>query len=61
MGLALMLEIDDLLSGLTERHPVAFQWFVTLRGEKRAWPGTLLDGTLIASKGKGVHERDGAE
>ena len=51
-----MLDIEETLSRLTERHRVALQWFATHAGQERSWPGSLADGTLLASKAKGIYK-----
>ena len=56
MRLVLMLDINEILPELTERHQIALRWFVTHSGEERAWPGSLSDGTLLASKAKGIYK-----
>ena len=51
-----MLDIEETLSRLTERHRVALQWFATHAAQERSWPGSLADGTLLASKAKGIYK-----
>ena len=51
-----MLEIEKTLSKVTERHQVALQWFATHACHERSWPGSLSDGTLLASKAKGIYK-----
>ena len=51
-----MLEIEETLSMLTERHQVALRWFATHAGRERSWPGSLADGTLLATKAKGIYK-----
>ena len=51
-----MLHIEAALSGLTERHQAALHWFVTHRGQERPWPESLPDGTLVATRAKGIYK-----
>ena len=51
-----MLDIEETLSRLTERHRAALRWFATNAGEERPWPTSPSDGTLLASKAKGIYK-----
>ena len=51
-----MLDINELLSKLTEKHQAALLWFATHRGEEWAYPLVLSNGTLLASKAKGIYK-----
>ena len=51
-----MLDFEKTLSKVTEPHQVALQWFATHAGQERPWPGSLPDGTLLASKAKGIYK-----
>ena len=51
-----MLDIEETLSGLTGGHQSALRWFVAHRGQERPWPGALEDGTLLASRAKGIYK-----
>ena len=51
-----MLDIEVTLSKLSERHRVALHWFVAHSGLEQPWPGSLSDGTLLASKAKGIYK-----
>ena len=51
-----MLDVQEALSSLPERHQSALRWFVAHAGEERPWPGSLSDGTLLASKAKGIYK-----
>ena len=51
-----MLNIEDSLSPLTEQHQAALRWFVTYRGRYHSWPASLSDGTLLATKAKGIYK-----
>ena len=51
-----MLDIKKTLSRLTERHQEALRWFVAYKDQERSWPGSLPDGTLLASKAKGIYK-----
>ena len=52
-----MPEIDEILSGLTERQEVSLRRLVTYWDEERAWTGTLSYGTLLASKASCIDQR----
>ena len=56
MRLVFMPEIDEVLSGLTERHQVSLRGFVTHLDEERVWHGTLSYGTLLARKASCIYE-----
>ena len=56
MRLVLMLNIDEVLSKVSDRHKLALLWFVAHRDEERSWPKSLPDGTLLASKAKGIYK-----
>ena len=51
-----MLDIEEMLPKLTERHQAALRWFATHAGQERSWPGSLSDRTLLASKAKGIYK-----
>ena len=51
-----MLDIEETLSSLTERHQAALRWFVAHTGQETPWPGPLSDGTLLASRAKGIYK-----
>lgn len=51
-----MLELSGILQRLTERHQAALRWFMAHRGQERAWPSPLPDGTLLASRAKGIYK-----
>lgn len=51
-----MEQLSDLLAGLPVRHRSALQWFMDHRGTNQPWPKPLPDGTLLASKAKGIYK-----
>ena len=51
-----MFDIEKTLSKVADRHQVALQWFATYAGQERPWPGTLSDGTFLASRAKGIYK-----
>ena len=61
MGIVLMLEFDEVLTRLTESHPVGNLWFVTHTDEEGAWPGTLSHGAPMARKAKGIYKGSGSK
>lgn len=51
-----MLDVADPLSRLPERHQAALHWFAEHAGQELAWPTSLADGTLLASRAKGIYK-----
>ena len=51
-----MIDIEQCLAMLSERHCRALRWFIDHAGQERPWPGQLSDGTLLASKAKGIYK-----
>ena len=51
-----MLDVEEALSRLAERHQVALRWFVAHADQERSWPGELSDGTLLATRAKGIYK-----
>jgi putative restriction endonuclease len=51
-----MLDIDSILNKLPERHRLALQWFADHAGTEQAWPAPLPDGTLLATRAKGIYK-----
>lgn len=51
-----MLELSHALRQLTERHQAALRWFMVYSGQELPWPSPLPDGTLLASKAKGIYK-----
>jgi putative restriction endonuclease len=45
-----------LLEHLPDRHRRALEWFDDHAGQEVPWPGQLADGTLLASKAKGIYK-----
>jgi putative restriction endonuclease len=45
-----------LLDALPDRHRSALLWFDERAGETVPWPGSLEDGTLLATKAKGIYK-----
>ena len=48
--------IARLLESLPERHRRALKWFEDQAGEIVPWPSPLSDGTLLATKPKGIYK-----
>ncbi len=51
-----MEQFDELISVLPERHQSALRWFAERTGSEQPWPETLPDGTLLASRAKGIYK-----
>ena len=51
-----MLNIEPNLSRLAEPHQGALRWFVNNAGQDRSWPDPLPDGTLLATRAKGIYK-----
>ena len=51
-----MEQFDKLIARLPEKHRSALKWFAERAGSEQLWPETLLDGTLLASKAKGIYK-----
>ena len=51
-----MLELGHLLEQLPERHQAALRWFAAYSGQEQSWPRPLADGTLLASRAKGIYK-----
>ena len=56
-----MERLDDLLAGLEGRHRAALQWYRQRTGTDTGWPGSLPDGTRLASKGKAIYKPEGSK
>jgi putative restriction endonuclease len=50
-----MKQLDDALPKLTAQHRQALQWFAGRAGTEQPWPAPL-DGTLLATKAKGIYK-----
>ncbi len=48
--------ILDLLPSLPERHQAALRWFAESAGTEQPWPRPLPDGTLLATRAKGIYK-----
>ncbi len=51
-----MEKLDELLSRLPERHRTALSWFLEHAGREEPWPLPLSDGTLVATRAKGIYK-----
>ena len=51
-----MLNFEKTLSRVTEPHRSALQRFAMHAGQDRPWPGPLANGTLLATKAKGIYK-----
>jgi len=51
-----LVALSDKVSSLPGRHRKALNWFVINRGTEQPWPSPLVDGTLLASKAKGIYK-----
>jgi hypothetical protein len=48
--------IDAVLATLPARHGRALRWFLEHAGQEVSWPQPLSDGTLLATKAKGIYK-----
>jgi hypothetical protein len=51
-----MEQLHALLAALPERHQSALQWFVDRVGTEQNWPNPLPDGTILATRAKGIYK-----
>src|SRR2546422_3216236 len=51
-----MLNFEELTRSLPDRHRSALSWFLDQTGTDQPWPKPLPDGTLLASKAKGIYK-----
>jgi putative restriction endonuclease len=51
-----MEELRALLSVLSDRHRTALSWFFERTGTVQSWPSPLPDGTILATKAKGIYK-----
>ena len=51
-----MLDIEATLSKLTEQHQASLRWFAANTGQEQSWPKRLADGTLLATRAKGIYK-----
>ncbi len=48
--------LEHCLSRLTPKHRTALEWFIARAGREEPWPQPLDDGTLLATRAKGVYK-----
>lgn len=51
-----MEKLADQLGQIQERHRAALMWFLDRAGTNQFWPDPFPDGTLLASKAKGIYK-----
>jgi putative restriction endonuclease len=51
-----MHELADSLERVDGRHRTALSWFANRRDEVVGWPAPLDDGTLLATRAKGIYK-----
>ena len=51
-----MPNVDELVSLLPPGHQIALAWFHTRAGTVVPWPSPLPDGTLLATRAKGIYK-----
>jgi hypothetical protein len=51
-----MASLTEILQRLSGRHRAALVWFAEHAGTTQSWPNPLPDGTLLASKAKGIYK-----
>lgn len=49
-------QLHSVLAQLPERHRRALEWFATRAGTIQQWPDELADGTLLATRAKGIYK-----
>ncbi len=55
------MRLTQLLPGLQDRHLSALRWFEDHAGLEVSWPQPLPDGTLLATRAKGIYKPHWAE
>lgn len=48
--------LSSLLQALPAQHRSALEWFEKRAGQETSWPGALDDGTLLATRAKGIYK-----
>lgn len=48
--------LENAFAGLPDQHRNALRWFAKHAGTVQPWPGSLDDGTLLATKAKGIYK-----
>ncbi len=56
-----MENLEELLSGLYERHRTALAWFIDHANSDQPWPSPLSEGTLLVTKAKGIYKPNWSE
>lgn len=51
-----MIRVGNVLEHLPLRHREALLWFRSNAGQRAGWPQPLADGTLVASRAKGIYK-----
>lgn len=51
-----MENLEELLERLPDRHRSALRWFAERAGTNQNWPEPLSDGTLLATRPKGIYK-----
>jgi putative restriction endonuclease len=51
-----MERLQALLATLPEKHQAALVWFLDRAGTEQNWPEPLPDGTILATKAKGIYK-----
>src|SRR5262249_47226629 len=51
-----MVRLNELLERLSNRHRTALEWFIRHAETDQPWPKPLPDGTILASKAKGIYK-----
>lgn len=50
------IRLEQIVAQLPNRHRAALSWFVERAGTVQSWPDPLNDGTLLATKAKGIYK-----
>ena len=51
-----ILDANEALSGLPDRHVSALRWFLNHADSEQPWPQALANNTKLASKAKGIYK-----
>lgn len=55
------IALGEVLSRLNPKHRTALEWFIARAGADESWPQPLPDGTLLATRAKGIYKPEWSE